>query len=190
MVMRTVFRRIVFGGIIAALVLLLLTFTLPFFYNGSAIIEQTALQSMRAQRMAKDALIMTYRPVIEHAQALSEIQNTLPLWENEQAVLNATVGLDSRPLFTQTQPDFTSMDTALTVIVAHAQAPIDRIQVQIVLDHEQEYTQTMNQLSVLRQQHIQQSNIVASWVQIVLAVLVLAAILALHFSVKEEKTYG
>lgn len=178
-----------FGVIMGVLVLLVITLTIPFYVNESDILYQTSLQSMRAQRMSKDVLILTYRPSISTAQAISEIQNTLPVWEQEQSTLNATVGLDSRPLFVQSQPDYTSIDTALRSILAHAQQPIDRTQVQIVLDHEQHYTQTINQLSSLRQQHIQQSNILLAGVQIMLAVLVLAGVISLMLSSKEDKAH-
>src|SRR2546430_123803 len=52
--------------------------------SASSIMNQSGLQRTRAQAIAKDTLILAYRPESEHAQAVNELQNLLPRFEQTQ----------------------------------------------------------------------------------------------------------
>jgi acetolactate synthase regulatory subunit len=177
--MKRVFRRVVLGSTLFFFAAVVCTLVLPFFFNSTDIINQTALQSVRAQRIAKDVLILAYRPVGDHAQAISEMQNTMPVWESEQRTLQLIVNSDSHLLVNQSQPDFVAIDVATNKLLAHQTEKVDLTQVQIILDHERNYTLIMNQLSTLRQSHIQNSNIILFFVQMIVITFIIASIVVL-----------
>jgi hypothetical protein len=183
---KKVFRRVVLGCTLFVLAVLVCTLILPLSYNEPSIINQTALQSMRAQKLTKDVLVLAYRSG-DHAQAISEIQNTLPVWEAEQATLQTIANSDSHLLVTQSQPDFVAIDTATKKLLAHTSGDVDLTQVQIVLGHERNYTLLMGQLSTLRQSHIQSSNVILFVVQMVVTVLIIVAVIELFVLSKQTK---
>jgi hypothetical protein len=121
--------------------------------SASGIMNQTGLQRTRAQVIAKDALILASRPEDEHAQAINELQNILPRFEQAQRGLQngdaalqlpARVPDDVAPYVQATQSDFFAMDTAARKLLATADGHVDSIQVDIVLAHEHDYSIAMS----------------------------------------------
>jgi hypothetical protein len=121
--------------------------------SASGIMIQTSVQRARAQAIAKDALILAYRPESEHTQAVSELQNLLPRFEQTQKGLvvgDASIQLPNRvpddiqPYVAATQFDFAAMDTAARKLLTPADGHVDTIQVDIVLAHEHGYSTAMS----------------------------------------------
>lgn len=155
------------AGLVTMIVLLLLlaAFQAVWVTHGSAtpLLTQVGLQRTRSQRIAKDVLILAYRPSSEEKTlALNELQATLPLFQQTQAGLQAgddSLGLPKRPpqdvqfVLIQSQLDYALFLNAAKMILAHPQQ-VDSAQVQIVLDQERSYTQTMSNVVTLWSQHI------------------------------------
>lgn len=122
-----------------------------------------ARQRTIEQLIVKDVLILSYRDTADHVQAISELQNALPAWEQvEHGLQNGDASLGISPnlppevklLVLQAQSDFTSIDTAAHQILAHS-SPVDQTQLMIILQHEHTYSVTMFQMSDLFESHIQ-----------------------------------
>jgi hypothetical protein len=148
----TFWRRLCMIVALILVGLLALYETIPLTYQEAGIVNQIDAQAIRAQRIYSNALTLAYRPQEEHAQAVSEIQNTLPAWEREQSELQGLrLNEDMRVLVVQAQPDFVSIDTAARKLIAH---PEDKIQVEIIAEHRRNYVLLMTQLSTLYSQRI------------------------------------
>lgn len=125
---------------------------IPLTYQEADIVNRISSQSIRAQRIYSNALTLAYRPQDEHAQAVSEIQNTLPAWEREQSALQGLrLNEDMRVLVVQAQPDYVAIDVAAKQLIAH---PGDKVQVQIIVEHRRNYVLLMTQLATLYSQRI------------------------------------
>ena len=134
------------------------------FGSNVGILSQVGFQRTRIERLTKDVLILgyTHPSAIVIAQAVSEMQNALPLWRKTQAGLqsgDASLGLP-RPDPTiqeaviNAQVNYIPLASSFQNILNHSQT-IDPIQVQIVLNNENEYLTSMSQVDVLWQQQIQ-----------------------------------
>ncbi len=117
---------------------------LPLYGWQVHLLNDISLQRARIQRMSKDILILRYRPKIEQAQALSELQTTLPqfkIWQDRMLLFkNEQLQIFAR----QSQPDYTAAYNALLRI---SLIGIDDIHLQIVLDHERGYALALAQLT-------------------------------------------
>lgn len=128
------------------------------------VIRLIARQRTLEQLIAKDTLILAYRPTDDHVQAISELQNTLPAWEKvELGLQNGDASLGISPnlpgniklLLLQAQSDFTGIDASAHYILAHPD-PVDQTQLSIVLQHERAYSVTMFQVNTLFNDYIQE----------------------------------
>lgn len=117
---------------------------LPVYEQSSSVLDRAELQRTRVERIAKDALILAYRPVNEHVQAVSELQTTQLIWAQEQSFLSNIHNAEMQQLMMQTQPDYMSISVALNVILAHTDKKIDPIQLNIILMHERPYLLSIN----------------------------------------------
>src|SRR5690242_14012373 len=80
------YQRIIFGASIAFLLLLAGFQAVVLTFSEADILRQTTSQSTRCQRIAKVALLLGGHPSEDiRVQAVSELQNTLPAWETQQA---------------------------------------------------------------------------------------------------------
>jgi hypothetical protein len=135
---------------------------LPLIPNSSLdVIRITVRQRALEERIVKDALTLTYQPS-SRVQAVSELQNTLPVWEQVQnGLMNGDTSLgispnqpsDTKLLLLQAQSDFVNMDTSARQILAHP-SPVDATQLSIILQHEQSYYTTMAHVDSLSEDHI------------------------------------
>lgn len=145
------------------LLMLLLGFQSLWVVRGTAanLMRQVGLQPAREQRIVANVLILAYRPTSEHAQALSALQNLLPLWQKTQnGLMNGddSLGLPKRSpqdiqlLLLQAQPDYVAISTATQKILDHPDRLAD--QLPIIMDHQNDYYVTMTQIVSLWQSHI------------------------------------
>jgi hypothetical protein len=154
------YQRIISISMIVLLVLLVGFQLIPLTFNETSILSQVGQQKTRSQRIAKDVYVLAYRPEDEHAQAVSELQNTLPAWEQTQLQLqNLRIGGNISIYITQSQPDFTAEDTAARKLLASANAypnqKVDITQVDIIAEHERGYFLSISQFITAFDQHIQ-----------------------------------
>jgi len=183
---RFAYRRIVFATAVLLLVILVGFQLLPLSYNESDIINQTDLQAMRAQRIAKDTLILEFiSDVPTRAQAVSELQNSLPAWEHEQAYLQSARNPDIQTLLDQAQPDFIATDTAARQLLAH---PNDQTETVIILQHERNYSLLMNQVSSLVQERIQAFNSGLVVLQVAITVVIIVLVILLMVLSRQPKS--
>src|SRR5439155_16515450 len=104
--------------------------------------NQVLLQLVRAQYLAKDALILKYEPATYHVQAISDLQTILPTMEQTQVGLSkgdSSLGLPNNPsddvkrALVRAQTDYTALIAAFKVILANPDSPIDPIELNIIL---------------------------------------------------------
>lgn len=130
--------------------------------NDDLIVTQQAnLQLARNEFIAKDVLILAYRPITNHSQAINELQTILPMLQQVQAGLrngDSTLGLPANPpdnvkiALTATQSDYLSITIALKNILLHPDSTtVDPVQLSIILQHERSYTTSMYQVVLLLQ---------------------------------------
>ena len=137
---------------------------LPLFPGSDdlVIIQQANFQLARDEFIAKDVMILAYRPVTYHSQAINELQTVLPQFQQVQVGLlngNVVLGLPGHPpdsvkvALLSTQSDYLAIVTAVSHLLAHPDATNpDPIQVEIVLQHERLYVGEMYQVISLLQQ--------------------------------------
>lgn len=165
---------------------------LPFFSGNDdfRILQQANLQLVRDEFMVKDLLILTYRPVSSHPQAVGELQIVLPTFQQTQnGLLNGdtSLGLPPNPspavrtAIGVTQSDYLSMVTAMKIILAHPDSAPDPIQVQIILQHERPYVTNMYQVVVLLTQEAEARKLQLFLVKSGLIVLVAFIVLLKYF---------
>lgn len=136
------------------LLFLLLCMALSAFILPDTTISDITLQRMRCQRIAKDALILEYRPEDEQPQAFSELQNMLAAWQAEQMFLQNRPIASAQSELASSNSDYVSITNAMKAILAQPNRPTDAIQVAIILNHERAYTQSLAQVTMLMQAEI------------------------------------
>lgn len=141
------------------LLLLLLAFEAVWVIFGSptTIPTQIGLQRARSERIEKDALVLEYRSdPDERSQALSELQDTIALFTQAQQALqsgNAALNMPKHPpaevitLVNLSNTDYYPITVAAQTILAH-HAPVDPLQVQIILAHEHPYAVDINNIAL------------------------------------------
>lgn len=180
-----IFRRIAFVAALGLLLLLIVAQSIPLTYSEADWLVIASVQSARGQRIAKNAFTLAYRPDEERAQAVSELQNLLPVWENQQEKLQEARNADLHALVIQSQPDFMAMDTAARKLLAHPTGKTDLVQVSIIAQHERNYSLLMLQVSTLMQQRIDDFNTRLIITQNALVVLVIV-LLIIKFTLAEK----
>ncbi len=167
------------------------------FGSSAGVMFQAGAQRMRVERVAKDVLILAYHPTgLTQAQAMSEIQDTIPPWQQVQAGLmtgDSTLGLPAHPpsdieaLMVFSQTDYVPIEVALSSIVKHP-TPLDPVQVQIILSHENEYLNTMSRVNLAWQSHIDDVFHQLFWIEVALiAALFIVEIITFWFVFPHSK---
>lgn len=155
-------------------------------FSTDNLMNQVGLQRARSQRIAKDVLILSTHPTDEsRAQAISEMQNMLPGWQETQTGLqqgDPALGLphavpdNIQLILTQAQPDYNAMLVAAKAILASPDKPVNSIQVTIILAHELKYYLAMSQVETLWQQQIDAWRWQFFWTASVVLVLIMVLI--------------
>lgn len=128
---------------------LLLCQVLTLTFQPPLVLNDLATQRTYCELLAKDALLLEYQwatPDVR-GQAISEMQDVLPLWEQEQKFLAKSKNGQVQLFMLQSQTHFVPLDTAIHVLLAHPHAPADPVQVTIILAHEQGYQHILGQLT-------------------------------------------
>lgn len=196
-ILRIIQRFVIIVGVVLLLGLALLEI-LPVLPSNVptviSIIHKVNLQGALAERIDKDALILAYRPETEHAQAISELQVTLPAFEKIQAGLqggDASLNLpmrrpqDVQLLLLQSQSDYIALDAAAKTILAHTDSPVDPDQIAIIQQHERPYFVTMSAVAKVWEGHIEDNALGFFWTELWMSMLLL--ILYIVFLVASRK---
>ncbi|GAC1362828.1 MAG: hypothetical protein NVSMB44_18850 [Ktedonobacteraceae bacterium] len=156
------------------LLLLLIGFGyVPFLSGGDAhYINQAASQRARSLILMNAAYTLEYRPVAERTQALRDLQSTLPVFEQEQAVLLINPARDVQDLLQQARFDYLPL-VAVHFILAHANSHVDPVEVNIIALHVRGYITTMYAVLFILPRHIEDRNIQLFVIQIVIEVVFL-----------------
>lgn len=157
--------------------------------NDSYVIEQQSwLQVARDEFLAKDVLILAYRPASFHSQAISDFQVVLPQMEQAQNGLmkgDSSLGLpaptdDVKRLLVRANDDYLAITTALHTILKTPDNPVDPTQVNIIMAHEYSYSVIMAQVAILEQQQAEATTFHLIVIKVVLkAILIL--VIGSHF---------
>lgn len=140
-----------------------------------SIIHRINQQGALAERIDKDVLVLACRPGSEHAQAVSELQVTLPAFEKVQAGLQGgdpSLNLpmrrpqDVQLLLLQSQSDYIAVDTAVKAILAHTDSPIDPNQIAIIQQHERPYFLAINYAAKTWEGHIEDNALEFFWTEL------------------------
>lgn len=195
--LRSLMRIMGTAGIILVLIIIA-SDALPIISNTNSIsiFHLVARQRALEERLVKDTLLLTYRSSTDEAEAVSEMQTALPLWEKVQNGLysgDPSLGMpqrlpsDLKLLIVQAQPDFFYLDSAFHHILAHPN-PVDPVQLTIVLQHNQSYYLAMEQVVNNAQDHIQEGAKIYFSIELIIALI--ALIIALTFLIIADRTLG
>lgn len=126
------------------------------------VMQQANFQLARDEFISKDVMVLAYRPMTYHSQAINELQTVLPMFEQVQVGLlkgDASLDLPGNPpdsvrtALAVSQSDYLAIATAVNRLLTHPDASTpDMIQVEIVLQHERLYVNEMYQVITLLQQ--------------------------------------
>jgi hypothetical protein len=132
--------------------------------DDTSVQRQTDLQLTRSLYLSNAILILAYRPIANHSQAVSDLQTVLPQFQQAQTALlhgDASLGLLGNPpdnvkiALTLADSDYKQMVAAFMHILANSDNPVTDVQqVNIVVAHYRSYVTQMNQVSILVQQNI------------------------------------
>lgn len=189
--------RIVDVACILLLLVLIGFLALPIDNREFALVNQVGSQRTRAEIIVKDVQVLAYRPDSEHAQAISQLQLTLPIWQQVQDAMvngkgNRSLGIpanspgDVALQVAAAAPDYRAILVAAQTILAAKDGPVDPVQVDIIMQHERDYVLMMSQVSTLYQQHIDDFNVQVYWIRLGMAGVLLG--IAVGFLVIVERT--
>jgi hypothetical protein len=166
------------------LLLILLSFeALPLMPNSTLnTFHLAARQRVLEEHIVKNILVLAYRPQDEHADAISQIQTALPVWEQVENGLqkgDTSLGIsprlpqDMKLMLIQAQPDFVYLDTAARKILAHP-SPVDQTELTIVLQHDQGYYIAMAQVVIVLQDDLRGMAIIYFSIELVTGIILMA----------------
>lgn len=131
-------------------------------YDDLVVMQQANFQLARNEFISKDVMVLAYRPITYHSQAINELQTVLPQFQQVQVGLlhgDTSLGLPGNPpdsvraALAVSQNDYLAIVTAVQHLLARPDANNpDPIQVEIVLQHERLYVNNMYQVITLLQQ--------------------------------------
>jgi nitrate/nitrite-specific signal transduction histidine kinase len=96
---------------------------------------------------------LRYRSRTEKAQAMSDLQITLPLFQQEQALLATNSDPDVQRLVQQARPDYLSLVSTVHFRIAHPNEPVNQGELAAVLLYDQRFFSPMDTLTTVLQQH-------------------------------------
>jgi len=169
------------------LLLLLIGFqSIPLMQGStSQAISEAALQRVRTTAIVKNTLILKYSIDGQtRAQAISDLQASMPLFEKEQGVIAGYPPGDIQLLVAASRSDYLSIDTALGKITSHPNDAITDDELNLILNHTTTYNMTMGQIVIAMQTHIDNEARVLFLCELVIDAILIAIALILFFSIK------
>lgn len=138
--------------ITGALLFLLLAGSLlaPRSYDSSEQYQAT-LQLARSNGFAKNALLLEYGSKADQAQAISDLQVSLPLFENEQNTLLRDQDQNAQTALLASRGNYLAVVAAVSVLIKHDDTPVDSAQVSIIVMNNRAYNIAMNSYLLILQ---------------------------------------
>lgn len=149
--------------------------------------KQAEQQEVRAEIITKDVLILAYRPASEHAQAISDLQVDLPLFEQEQVYLATIQDEQTQQYVLLARPDFLAIDQAGRAALAQKSASIEA---EILLAHDRSYVYEMNDLLSYAQSHLDARTWQLFLIEAIANALILVCLLIFWFRIEVQKNGG
>ncbi|GCE11151.1 hypothetical protein [Tengunoibacter tsumagoiensis] len=110
-------------------------------------------QRTRAELFARDALILVYRPQSEWSGAISDLQSILPLFENEEVILEGNSDSQMMLQVQQMRGDYLALDAAIKAILKQPIPSVFQLQLGIILVHDRPFIIAMNSVvSIIQRQ--------------------------------------
>lgn len=151
---KKIYRVLFIATILLVLVIIAFESILPL-VDASSYLNQAGLQRTRSDVLALAMLTLEYRPASEHALAISNLQVTLPIFEQEQTLLNSNDASDEQLLLQQMRGDYLAIITSAQTVISAPNKPVDPIQVNIIMAHKDSYRSTMNLLVNVLVSHVE-----------------------------------
>jgi hypothetical protein len=116
-------------------------------------IVNAGFQRERSRLFVNSVYALCYRSHAEKAQAMSDLQITLPLFQDEQALLATNPDPAVQRLVQQARPDYLALVSAVHILIAHPNEPVNQDELAVVLFHDQRFFLPMDALTTVLQQH-------------------------------------
>lgn len=156
--------------------------------------QQTWTQVARCEFMAKDVLVLVYRPASFHSQAINELQTTLPQFQQVQIGLTTGSTILNLPIPSNdiaieldvAKPEYVALTTAIAKILSTPDTTPDPIEVNIVMQHELQYAVDMANVAVLIQQEAEQTDLHIIVIKVIIKILILLIIAIGYFFIEKN----
>lgn len=150
---RTMMHILASGGLFLLLVLAGFQ-AIPILTGDDAqYVFQAEAQKERCSLFVTSALTLEYRPISEHTQALSDMQVTLPLFQQQQAFLLTNPLPDVQAQLQVSHAAYLAIVAAVSSVTTYTTHKVDQIQVNIIMQNNRDYLKTIGDLIMLLQQH-------------------------------------
>lgn len=181
-------RVLSFSAILLIIMQIAFELLLPF-VDASSYLNQAGLQRTRSDVLALAMMTLEYRPVSERAQAISNLQVTLPLFESEQDLLNANASTsDEQLLLQQMKGDYLAIVASAQSVVDVPSKIVDSIQVNIIMMHKDAYRSTMNLLQTVLVHHVENLTWTLFYIESGIGVLLLCITASLWRMIEKRKS--
>ncbi len=124
--------------------------------NETADLNQATLQRVRCEVITKSALVLAYRPTAEKTAALSDLQITLPLFQQEQATLQSNGDAKVHRQVQQAAGEYQTVSTAAQTLLAASGKTVDSVSVTTIVSHTAGCVAMMNGIIDALQNHMEQ----------------------------------
>lgn len=173
-------RVLSFASIVLIILLIAFESLLPL-VDASSYLNQAGLQRTRSDVLALAMLTLEYRPASEHAQAISNLQVTLPIFKSEQDLLqaNGNNSSDEQLLLQQMKGDYLAIVAASQSVIDNPSKPVDPTQVNIIMAHKDGYRSTMNLLQTVLIHHVENLTWTLFYIECGIGLLILGIVVGL-----------
>jgi hypothetical protein len=160
--MNTSLRCYLFTGLIQMIIVLLMILLIWFEIvptkseRDAQYIVNAGFQRERSRLFVNSTYALRYRSQTEKAAAISDLQITLPAFQQEQMLLATNHDRDVQNLVRKARPDYLFLIGAVQMLIAHPNTPVTQDQLVTVFSHDQSFFLVMDTLTTVLQQHAQQ----------------------------------
>jgi hypothetical protein len=160
--MHTILNTKSISSIIKVVMIVFLSLMIGFEIVPSSSIKETqsiviaGFQRAYSQSIEHSADILQYGSASQKAQALKDLQTTLSVFQQEQALLWTNPDPEVQRLLNQAQPDYLSIVVAAQVFLDHPANLVNPVQFTIILAYDRSFFSTMDTLVLLMEQNAEE----------------------------------
>jgi len=118
-------------------------------------IVNVGFQRERDQLFVNSLYTLQYRSEAEKAQALSDLQTSLLAFQQEQALVWKNPDPHVQRYMRDAQPNYLAIATAVQVLIAHPDDPVNRSELSVILLHDQHFFTSMDALVAFLKQELE-----------------------------------